>query len=140
MGHGIAVHENSARQRESALSDSDVLAVYAAVSGFDISTGNNDNGAYLIDVLRYMRTRGMGRQKDGRPTRSPPTQRSTIRTSTRSRRRPGCSAACMSGLGCRHRRRRSSTTPGRGLTPRTPTGRGAAMRCGCPATRRSTSR
>jgi hypothetical protein len=65
MGHGIAVHENSARQRESALSDSDVLAVYAAVSGFDISTGNNDNGAYLIDVLRYMRTRGMGRQKDG---------------------------------------------------------------------------
>lgn len=42
-------------------SDDDVLAVYAACTmpAFDRVTGDNDNGAYMLDVLNYCRKSGM---------------------------------------------------------------------------------
>jgi hypothetical protein len=41
------------------LSAADVLAVYSAVTGYDPTTGANDNGAVILDVLKYLRSTGM---------------------------------------------------------------------------------
>jgi hypothetical protein len=41
-------------------SDEQVVAAYSAVSGFDPRTGDNDNGAALIDVLNLWRKTGIG--------------------------------------------------------------------------------
>jgi hypothetical protein len=47
-------------------SDTDVLAVYSAVTGYDPATGLNDNGAAITDVLEYWRTTGIaGHKIDG---------------------------------------------------------------------------
>lgn len=67
MAHGVDLHERSAKQVDTQLSTDDVVRVYSAVSGYDPATGVNDNGAYLLDVLRVMRTKGMGLQKNGTP-------------------------------------------------------------------------
>lgn len=45
------------------LPDSDVLAAYEAVSGYDPANGENDNGAVEIDVLNYWRRNGIGGHK-----------------------------------------------------------------------------
>lgn len=42
------------------IGDTDVLAAYSTVSGFDPATGARDNGAYLLDVLNLWRRRGVG--------------------------------------------------------------------------------
>jgi hypothetical protein len=39
--------------------DADVLAAYSAVTGFDPTTGSNDNGTAITDALDYMRTTGI---------------------------------------------------------------------------------
>jgi hypothetical protein len=68
QGHRIVSQETSSGQHDHAtLSDDDVIAVYSAVAGYDPATGANDNGAYELDVLNYMRKTGMGHQKDGTP-------------------------------------------------------------------------
>lgn len=41
------------------LTDQDVITAYTAVSGYDPSTGANDNGCYLTDVLRHWRDTGI---------------------------------------------------------------------------------
>jgi hypothetical protein len=41
-------------------SDDQVLEMYSAISGYDPRTGNNDNGAMLVDAAGYARTRGLG--------------------------------------------------------------------------------
>jgi hypothetical protein len=41
-------------------SDADIVAAYSAVSGYDPSTGDNDNGAVMLDVLRLWRKTGIG--------------------------------------------------------------------------------
>jgi len=64
-GHRITAQEYVTQQREAPLTDSDVLAVYSAVTGFDPATGAHDNGAYMLDVENHMRRSGMGREKDG---------------------------------------------------------------------------
>jgi hypothetical protein len=64
-GHRILVQERHARQRETPISTDDVLAAYSAVTGFDPDRPETDNGAYMLDVLNYMRRTGMGREKDG---------------------------------------------------------------------------
>lgn len=64
-GHRIVAQEFATRQREVAVTDGDVLDVYAAVTGFDYSRPETDNGAYMLDVANYMRRVGMGREKDG---------------------------------------------------------------------------
>lgn len=40
-----------------------VTAAYSAVSGYNPVTGDNDNGAVVMDVLRYWRTAGIGGRK-----------------------------------------------------------------------------
>jgi hypothetical protein len=66
-GHRIIAQEFATRQRDIYLTESDVLAAYSAVTGFDEATGANDNGAYMLDVANYMRRTGMGHEKDGSP-------------------------------------------------------------------------
>lgn len=44
-------------------SDNDIIAAYSAVSGYDPSTGENDNGAVEIDVLNYWRKTGIANHK-----------------------------------------------------------------------------
>jgi hypothetical protein len=43
--------------------ESDVLTVYSAVSGYDPATGANDNGAAITDVLNYWQTTGIAGHK-----------------------------------------------------------------------------
>jgi hypothetical protein len=46
--------------------DDDVLAVYSAVTGYNPSTGENDNGAAITDILDYVRQNGLaGHKIDG---------------------------------------------------------------------------
>lgn len=40
--------------------DAEVISAYSAVSGYNPSTGANDNGAACIDVLNYWRKTGVG--------------------------------------------------------------------------------
>ena len=44
-------------------SEDEVVEMYSAVSGYDPQTGANDNGAYLTDVLEYLRTTGLAGHK-----------------------------------------------------------------------------
>jgi hypothetical protein len=43
--------------------ESDVIAAYSAVSGYDPNTGANDNGAAITDVLNYWQTNGLAGHK-----------------------------------------------------------------------------
>jgi hypothetical protein len=45
------------------VNDKEVLTAYSAVSGYDPSTGQNDNGAVELDVLNYWRKNGIGGHK-----------------------------------------------------------------------------
>jgi hypothetical protein len=44
-------------------STKDVIAAYSAVSGYDPATGENDEGAVMLDVLNYWRKVGIGGHK-----------------------------------------------------------------------------
>lgn len=44
-------------------SDADIIAAYSAITGYDPSTGANDNGAYETDVLNYWRSTGIAGHK-----------------------------------------------------------------------------
>ena len=46
-------------------SDSAILEAYCAVSGYNPATGANDNGAALLDVLKFWRNVGIGGHKIG---------------------------------------------------------------------------
>lgn len=43
--------------------DADIIAAYSAVSGYDPSTGEGDEGAAILDVLNYWRDTGIGGHK-----------------------------------------------------------------------------
>jgi hypothetical protein len=43
--------------------DSDIITAYSAVGGYDPQTGENDNGAYELDVLNYWRKTGVAGHK-----------------------------------------------------------------------------
>lgn len=45
------------------VTDADIIHAYSDVSGYDPSTGKNDNGAVLQDVLGYWRRTGIGGHK-----------------------------------------------------------------------------
>lgn len=45
------------------LTDEQVIAAYSAVTGYNPKTGANDNGAYLLDVCNYWRSKGIGGRK-----------------------------------------------------------------------------
>jgi hypothetical protein len=44
-------------------SDADIIKAYSAVTGYDPTTGTNDNGAYCLDVLNYWRHVGVAGRK-----------------------------------------------------------------------------
>lgn len=63
----IVVQEYNTRQKEVKPTTEQVLAVYSAVTGFDKNEPATDNGAYMLDVLNYMRKYGLGLEKDKSP-------------------------------------------------------------------------
>ena len=63
---GHAIQTWSAQNgSEVTLDDSAIVAAYSAVSGYDPTTGANDNGAVELDVLNYWRNTGIGGRKLG---------------------------------------------------------------------------
>jgi len=48
------------------ITDDDVIDFYRAISGYD-GTPGTDNGAYLLDAVKRLRTEGLGTFVDGRP-------------------------------------------------------------------------
>lgn len=48
---------------EVSIPDSEVVAAYSAISGYDPATGANDNGAIMQDVQNYWRKTGVGGHK-----------------------------------------------------------------------------
>jgi len=68
MGHRISAQERSvAQSARPTVTVMDVLKGYSDVTGFNPEDPSTDNGAYLLDVLRYSRNVGIGREKDGSP-------------------------------------------------------------------------
>ncbi len=65
VGHMIEAWTAAAQKTVAAISDAAVLKAYEAVSGYDPSTGKNDNGAVELDVLKYFRNTGFGGHKIG---------------------------------------------------------------------------
>jgi hypothetical protein len=63
-GHLLMMWTASAGQ-EFIPSDDQIVAVYAAVTGYNPQTGANDNGAVEIDVLNYWRQSGIAGHKIG---------------------------------------------------------------------------
>lgn len=51
--------------RQIAITDTDVIAAYSAVTGYDPAKPETDNGAQMIDVLRYERNVGIAGHKIG---------------------------------------------------------------------------
>jgi hypothetical protein len=62
-------------------SDADIIKAYSAVSGYDPSTGANDNGAYETDVLNYWRNTGIAGHKIYAYTALEPRNHSHIKAS-----------------------------------------------------------
>jgi hypothetical protein len=60
-GHRVLAQERSARQNETPVTTDDVLRVYGVITGWP----QQDPGAYLIDVLREVRSNGFGMERDG---------------------------------------------------------------------------
>ena len=59
-GHMIQAESTYGQGSTQTVSDNDVLTAYEAVSGYDPTTGANDNGAVMQDVLNYWRKTGIG--------------------------------------------------------------------------------
>jgi hypothetical protein len=59
-GHMIQAESTYGQGSTQTVSDNDVLTAYEAVSGYDPSTGANDDGAVMQDVLNYWRKVGIG--------------------------------------------------------------------------------
>jgi hypothetical protein len=63
-GAGHAVQAWTANEsNETTIADAAIIAAYSAVSGYDPTTGANDNGAVELDVLNYWRKQGIGGHK-----------------------------------------------------------------------------
>jgi hypothetical protein len=45
------------------VSDKEVITAYSGVSGYNPKTGDNDNGAVMLDVLKYWKKTGIGEHK-----------------------------------------------------------------------------
>ncbi len=61
--HIIEAESTYGRGSTDTVTDNDVLAAYEAVSGYDPSTGRNDNGAVMQNVLSHWRKNGIGGHK-----------------------------------------------------------------------------
>lgn len=69
IAHSVDLRERTARQDDIQLETKEVLYVYSKVTGFDPDDPSTDNGAYMLDVLNWVRRYGMGAQADGSPHR-----------------------------------------------------------------------
>lgn len=58
-GHAIMSWTAAARGKPAIPADQDIVAAYSAVSGYDPRSGENDNGAVELDVLKYWRSNGI---------------------------------------------------------------------------------
>lgn len=63
IGHIIQSVTTYGQGETKTITDSDVLQAYEAVSGYDPTTGANDNGAVVQEVLDYWRKNGVGGHK-----------------------------------------------------------------------------
>jgi hypothetical protein len=61
----IAQERSSAQSSRPTVTVDDVIAAYSAVTGYDPARPETDQGAYLLDVLNYVRNTGIGHEKDG---------------------------------------------------------------------------
>jgi hypothetical protein len=64
-GHLIMEWTANAGKKMATPSDKQVVAAYSAVTGYNPTTGANDNGAVEIDVLNYWRQSGIAGHKIG---------------------------------------------------------------------------
>jgi hypothetical protein len=64
-GHMIEAWTAYGQHAEATVTDDQVLTAYEAVSGYDPSTGEGDNGAVELDVLRYWRKHGIAGHRIG---------------------------------------------------------------------------
>ena len=64
-GHLIMEWTANARNKMFTPSDKQVVAAYSAITGYNPTTGANDNGAVEIDVLNYWRQTGIAGHKIG---------------------------------------------------------------------------
>jgi len=62
-GHMVEAWTTESRHREAVVTERDVLHAYEAVSGYNPITGENDNGAVELDVLKYWRSHGIAGRK-----------------------------------------------------------------------------
>ena len=62
-GHMIEGWQMEAGAPVSQIADRDVIQAYSAVSGYDPTTGTNDNGAQELDVLKLWRSTGIASHK-----------------------------------------------------------------------------
>src|SRR5260221_1988274 len=54
------------------LSDSDIVAAYSAITGYNPQTGQNDNGAFELDGLKYWKRAGFSGHTISAPVRLEP--------------------------------------------------------------------
>ena len=63
-GHSV-INWTDDSQRFIEPTTADILAAYASVSGFELETGLNDNGAVALDVLKFWQREGIAGRKIG---------------------------------------------------------------------------
>lgn len=61
--HQIRTWTGNENPPSAALTDADVIAMYAAVTGYNEADPSTDQGAYLLDVLKYWRSTGIASHK-----------------------------------------------------------------------------
>jgi hypothetical protein len=59
-GHLIMEWTATAQSKMATPSDQEIVAAYSAITGYNPTTGANDNGAQELDVLNYWRQQGIG--------------------------------------------------------------------------------
>jgi hypothetical protein len=64
-GHLIMEWTANAGKKMATPTDKQIVAAYSAITGYNPSTGANDNGAVEIDVLNYWRQSGIAKHKIG---------------------------------------------------------------------------
>lgn len=65
--HAVAAQEWSSRTKDIPVTTEQVLDFYSKVTGFDRNDPSTDNGAYMIDPMRYRRKNGFGLERDRTP-------------------------------------------------------------------------
>jgi hypothetical protein len=62
-GHLVMEWTATAQSAMQTPTDQDIVAAYSAITGYNPTTGANDNGAQELDVLNYWRQQGIGGHK-----------------------------------------------------------------------------